>query len=192
LLASATRLYGNDMSRLWGTMLPVPSENVRVLVGGESIGDVRVAATPGHASHHLAFLHEPTGWAFVGDVGGVRISPSTHIVMPTPPPDIDLPAWRSSLDLVGDWRPTALAPTHFGVFHDVDTHLHHARSELEAWSDLAQQVGADAFRALVIQATAKAVDEETAAAYEQAAPTDHLHPGLARFWTSQAAEAAEA
>ena len=35
----------------------------------------RVAATPGHASHHVAYLREDEGWAFVGDVAGVRIMP---------------------------------------------------------------------------------------------------------------------
>ena len=32
----------------------------------------RVAYTPGHASHHVTYLHEPTGTAFCGDVAGVQ------------------------------------------------------------------------------------------------------------------------
>src|SRR4029079_1381817 len=35
LLASATRLYGDDMDRLWGEFLPVPVASLRVLAGGE-------------------------------------------------------------------------------------------------------------------------------------------------------------
>src|SRR5437764_15336874 len=46
LLASAGRLYGDEMERLWGEVLPVPSENVRVLQGGEQLGDCRVGYTP--------------------------------------------------------------------------------------------------------------------------------------------------
>jgi glyoxylase-like metal-dependent hydrolase (beta-lactamase superfamily II) len=108
LVASATRLYGDDMARLWGEIVPVPQENLRVLAGGERVAGFHVAYTPGHASHHVSYLHEATGTAFVGDVGGVRID-GGPIVPPTPPPDIDLEAWRASLDLVAGWRPCARA-----------------------------------------------------------------------------------
>ena len=89
LLASAARLYGDEMERLWGEVAPVPAERVRVLTGGERLGDFRVAYTPGHASHHVAYLHEPSGRAFTGDVAGVRIAEGA-VLAPTPPPDIDL------------------------------------------------------------------------------------------------------
>ena len=36
LLSSATRLYGQDMDRLWGEFLPVPRERLRELKGGET------------------------------------------------------------------------------------------------------------------------------------------------------------
>src|ERR687893_425619 len=58
LLASAERLYGDKLEYLWGEILPVPKENVRVLGGGESVLGMRVAYTPGHASHHVCYLHE--------------------------------------------------------------------------------------------------------------------------------------
>src|SRR5260370_982841 len=63
LLESASRLYGERMGELWGELLPVPRERIKVLVGGESLGPFRVAHTPGHASHHVSYLHEPTGRA---------------------------------------------------------------------------------------------------------------------------------
>src|SRR5262245_33073395 len=50
LLASASRLYGADMDRLWGEVRPVPAARVTSLVGGERITaggrDFEVAATP--------------------------------------------------------------------------------------------------------------------------------------------------
>src|ERR1700730_14339443 len=73
LLKSAKRLYGDDMDRLWGEVLPVPKRNLRELRGGELLdGDFEVAYTPGHASHHVSFLR--SGTAYVGDVAGVRIA----------------------------------------------------------------------------------------------------------------------
>ena len=76
LLASAERLYGDQMERLWGEIVPVPEANVKVLSGGETVRGMRVAYTPGHASHHVCYLHEESGTAFVGDVAACRIPPS--------------------------------------------------------------------------------------------------------------------
>src|SRR5437588_6149299 len=90
LLDGARRLYGEDMNRLWGEVAPVPESQLRILRGGEALfgGAFEVAYTPGHASHHVSYLHD--GTAFVGDVGGVRIISSALTVPPTPPPDVDL------------------------------------------------------------------------------------------------------
>src|SRR5437588_2892992 len=73
LLESARRLYGEEMDRLWGEMLPVPEGNLRVLSGGERVLDdaFEVAYTPGHAYHHVSYLNE--GTAYAGDTAGVRI-----------------------------------------------------------------------------------------------------------------------
>jgi glyoxylase-like metal-dependent hydrolase (beta-lactamase superfamily II) len=90
LLASAERLYGDAMESLWGEIVPVPEENVRALAGGETVLGMRVAYTPGHASHHVCYLHEETGTAFVGDVAAVLIPGTNLVVPPTPPPDIDV------------------------------------------------------------------------------------------------------
>ncbi|HWW68038.1 MAG TPA: MBL fold metallo-hydrolase, partial [Solirubrobacterales bacterium] len=53
LLASAKRLYGDAMEYLWGEIVPVPVENVKPLTGGETVLGMKVAYTPGHASHHV-------------------------------------------------------------------------------------------------------------------------------------------
>ncbi|MFI5179631.1 MAG: MBL fold metallo-hydrolase, partial [Vicinamibacterales bacterium] len=78
LLASATRLYGDQMDRLWGEVLPVPSEAIVTLAGGERVeaGGRRldVAYTPGHASHHVSYWAADAGIAFVGDAAGVCLS----------------------------------------------------------------------------------------------------------------------
>ena len=59
LVNSAARLYGGEqgLERLWGEVVGVPQENVHALTGGETIeGSIRVEGTPGHASHHVAYL----------------------------------------------------------------------------------------------------------------------------------------
>ena len=114
LIASAARLYGDDMARLWGEVAAVPAGNLVALSGGEVVEGFRVAYTPGHAGHHVAYLHEDSGDAYVGDVAGVRVPPGDFTLMPTPPPDIDLEAWERSLEAVREWRPSRLCLTHFG------------------------------------------------------------------------------
>ena len=109
LIASAARLYGAQMQELWGEVRPVPADRLRVLHGGERLPPFRIAYTPGHACHHVSYLHEPAARAFTGDVTGVRIGEGP-VLAPTPPPDIDLPAWRASLELIEGWRPRSLAP----------------------------------------------------------------------------------
>src|SRR3954469_21970250 len=136
LVASAGRLYGGEagLRRLWGEVVPVPEENLRVLSGGERDveGAFSVEYTPGHASHHVSYLHEPSGWAFVGDMGGVRTPPHELTLAPTPPPDIDVAAWERSIALVRAWKPTGLGLTHFGPVEDADAQLDRCLEALHA------------------------------------------------------------
>lgn len=190
LLESARRLYGEQMDTLWGEFLPVPEENLRVLVGGEQIelegtpGPFEVGYTPGHASHHVSYLHQ--GTAFVGDVGGVRIMPEPLTIAPTPPPDIDLEAWHRSLELVRTWRPERLAFTHFGSAQDVDSQLRELGERLDAWAAWAREQSQEEFIAGVRREIHAGARADAGPAYEQAAPPDQLYAGLRRYWAKRA------
>lgn len=180
LLASATRLYGEQMERLWGEVLPVPAERIRVLQGGETLGAFRVANTPGHASHHVSYLHEPSGCAFTGDVAGVRIEGGS-VLAPTPPPDIDLQAWRASLELIEAWQPRSLAVTHFGAYEDVGGQLGALREQLDQAEALARQLDEAGFASAIRAMVASSSTPQTAAVYEQAMPPEQCFAGLARY-----------
>jgi len=183
LLASAERLYGDDMERLWGEVAPVPAERVQTLAGGETVEGMRVAYTPGHASHHVCYLHEETGEAFVGDVAGVRLPGSTYTIAPTPPPDIDVEAWLASVDAVAAWSPTALCLTHFGRHEDVPEQLERLRAGLRERAQVARTMEPQEFAAWSeAQTRAEVGDAETAEALLQAAPPDTLGMGLRRYW----------
>ena len=181
LLKSAGRLYGDDMDRLWGRTLPVPEERLRVLGDGGELDAFRYAYTPGHASHHVSYLHTPTGTAFTGDTAGVRIGDGP-VNAPTPPPDIDLAAWRSSIDLVESWSPSALAPTHFGRYEDVAGHLAALRAYLDEWGakarDLEQDAWIEAYRARIAGAA-------EVPAIEEAMPVEQQYAGLRRYWSTR-------
>ena len=182
LLASAERLYGDEMERLWGEVVAVPGERLRALSGGETVEGFRVAYTPGHASHHVCYLHEETGRAFVGDVAGVHIGDGDLVLPPTPPPDIDLEAWNDSLSRIAEWHPESLGITHFGVVDEPFERLAVMRDRLAAWGTLARELDAQAFEEHIRAEIDDAVDPETAAAYLQAVPPEQQWHGLARYW----------
>jgi glyoxylase-like metal-dependent hydrolase (beta-lactamase superfamily II) len=108
----------------------VPEANVR-LAQGDVLG-WESFPTPGHASHHVAYLHD--GTLLAGDATGVRILPSDYVQPVAPPPDIDLEGWRRSVDEIERRAPERLALIHFGVVTDVPTHLELFRAALERWS----------------------------------------------------------
>jgi glyoxylase-like metal-dependent hydrolase (beta-lactamase superfamily II) len=191
LLASAGRLYGDKLEYLWGKILPVPEANVTVLKGGESVLGMRVAYTPGHASHHVCYLHEETGTAFVGDVAACRIPPSKLVMPPTPPPDIDLELWEESLEIVEGWRPERLALTHFGPIDEPAEHFAIARARLREEAGLARKLPeeeyeADLQRRIREQLSTEGHGEETVAELLQAVPTAYQWRGLDRYWRKKA------
>jgi glyoxylase-like metal-dependent hydrolase (beta-lactamase superfamily II) len=183
LLASAERLYGDRMQRLWGEIVPVPEANVKPLAGGERVLGMRVAYTPGHASHHVCYLHEESGTAFVGDVAAVRLPGVDLIVPPTPPPDIDIEAWGDSIGIVESWQPERLALTHFAAIDDPTPHLAKVRERLREEAQLAHELSEDEYeqrhRNLVAE---HAGSTDSAEELIQCAPPQYQWRGLDRYW----------
>jgi glyoxylase-like metal-dependent hydrolase (beta-lactamase superfamily II) len=170
-----------------------------VLDGGETIQvagrELAVEYTPGHASHHVVYFDASDGTAYVGDVGGVRIPPSDLVHPPTPPPDIDVPAWMRSLDLVAEREPRFLALTHFGYAGDPPTHLERIKESLQEMAELAREMLAehgdtaaarDAFVAEVNRRAEQRSNAETAAGLGRGSPVEQRWAGLRRYWQKQA------
>ena len=202
LLASATRLYGEtNMVRLWGQVLAVPAANIRPLAGGERIAaagrELEVAYTPGHASHHVSYFDRASRIAFVGDTAGIRRGEGAYVMPPTPPPDIDLDAWRQSEDRILAWDPDALFLTHFGPWHGARLQFQQLRDNLAGWNRIVLRLLADgaltdearqeAFVAEAHRELQRAVGEQEAAHYGRAGRLDYSWQGLARYWRKSAA-----
>ncbi len=181
LMRSAERLYGDRMQQLWGEVAPVPMANLKQLSGGESVFGFEVAYTPGHASHHVCFMHRDSGRAFVGDVAGVQIPPAGLLLAPTPPPDIDVEAWLVSLETVRAWNPTSLGITHFGEIAEPAAHLEAFAEELRRSADRARDLSGETFEQALRERMATC-DEETEPVYVQAMPPGQQYLGLERYW----------
>lgn len=196
LLASAGRLYGADMDRLWGDFLAVPADRIRALKGEERISaggrDLEVAYTPGHASHHVSYFDAASRMAFVGDTAGIRRPGRDYIMPPTPPPDIDLDAWRLSEDRILSWDPDALFLTHFGPFHGARMHFQDMTERLASWSRIVRRLIADesqdeeqrlaAFMDEALLDLKRRLGEVEAEQYNRAGRLDYSWQGLSRYW----------
>jgi glyoxylase-like metal-dependent hydrolase (beta-lactamase superfamily II) len=199
LVASAGRLYGDDMERLWGAVTPVPAAALVVLKGGERLDRAgrawEVAYTPGHASHHVSYFSPDSGIAFVGDTAGVQVLSGGFVLPPTPPPDIDLPAWAASLDAIERWRPQTLFLTHFGPSESVTAHLAELRDHMQFVERLTREALARSedeaqreawFTEQLRSEMRRRTSEADMRAYEMAGRFDLNWRGIARYVTKRA------
>jgi glyoxylase-like metal-dependent hydrolase (beta-lactamase superfamily II) len=192
LIASARRLYGDDLDTLYREPLPVPQESVEVI--WDSAAGVKSFAAPGHAAHHACYLMDD-GTLLAGDAAGVRILPADHVVPAAPPPEIDVEAWNETFDEILRRQPERLALTHFGVvagMESVAEHIASMRSRLALWTKrVSEGMGQDEF---VAAATAdlEASEGAGADAYVNAAPFFQSYLGLERYVRKKGERDAEA
>lgn len=196
LLTSAERIYGDKMDTLWGEFLSVPEEQVNILHDGDmiTIGEHTFQAldTPGHAYHHMAYLWKDL--CFSGDIGGVRIpTPGPkHLRVPMPPPGLRLDLWRESIAKLRSHDFSRIAPTHFGIYEDVDWHLDallEGIQEAEAWmmemmpKDLPLETLREEFTSWAeSRSLSEGLKESWLEAFEEANPSGMSADGLLRYW----------
>jgi len=164
LIASAARLYGDDLPRLFGEIMPVPADRVHPLHDGAEVvlGSRRLTAydTPGHARHHLAYHDRDRGDLFTGDAAGVALPGSRYVRPPTPPPEVDVPAWDHTIARMRALRPRRLLLTHFGAHDWADDLLVQLQRRIHASAELVRQ-------ALAAGETDEAIIERIRAAAER-------------------------
>ena len=141
LVASAHRVFGADMDRLFGDLRPVPAERLVSIGERGSIdlgGGRRLDAfhNPGHASHHVGLLDSESGDLYTGDAAGVYVPETADVRPSTPPPDFDLDLTLSSLARMNDADANRLLFSHFGPVTDVADTLARSREELLLWVDM--------------------------------------------------------
>jgi len=199
LVRSAARLYGDDMDRLWGPILPVPEQSIHVLAGGETlqIGGraLRVYDAPGHAAHHVVYFEPQGRAAWIGDSGGV-CRPALPVARPaTPPPEIDIEGWQRTLDTLRTLDPSVLLLTHFGPAYQPADYIEDYRAALLRWANTVQAglaSGADEqaqiarLSELAQNSLGPAASTQDAILYEQASSTVLSWHGLARYWHKRA------
>jgi glyoxylase-like metal-dependent hydrolase (beta-lactamase superfamily II) len=194
LLASAARIYGDQMEKLWGEFLPVPENQLKTPKNEEEIiiGNLHFIPldTPGHANHHYAYLFEDI--CFSGDIGGVRIPGYQYLRLPMPPPELHFGKWRESIAYLKRQKFKKIAPTHFGIFEDPAWQLNTVERDLEEaerWLEsimptkpeieLMRRQFADWMNE---QGQQQGLNADVVRAYELANPPGMSADGLQRYW----------
>lgn len=194
LIESATRIFGDEMERLWGRVEPVPAERVRILEDGETVRlggmEVRAIETPGHASHHHIYHWDEN--VFGGDIAGVRIG-SGPPIPPFVPPELHIESWLESLDKIRALQPARLYLPHFGLVPgSIAAHLDAVEERVRRWSEWFRErmrMGAEETRLVPEFKEYEAADlraggasDEDVEGYEAADPSFMAVSAALRYW----------
>jgi len=202
LISSATRIYGEQMDTLWGPILPIPERQVVVYDDGATIAtggrNFEVIFTPGHAWHHVALNDAQSGDMFTGDAGGIKMPGEDFVSAPTPPPDLDPSAWRSSIAAMRSRNPKRLGLAHFGLHDNAAAQLDALEVSLSRMMVLGEASYAAGEEQHVLtdrihddlKASLGNGDPEVVNNYELANPSHMGAMGLTRYWRKQAELAA--
>ncbi|HEX8993577.1 MAG TPA: MBL fold metallo-hydrolase [Anaerolineales bacterium] len=194
LLASAGRIYGDQMKTLWGEFLPVPETHLHLAEDAKeiAIGNLRFRPinTPGHAEHHHAYAFEDV--CFTGDVGGVRIPGYRYLRLPMPPPELHFGKWRESVRRLRQEHAARLAPTHFGIYDDPEWHLQAVERDIDAserWLEhvMQEETSSESLREQFTdwmhrQGLEQGLSPDVVSAYALANPPGMSADGLERYW----------
>ena len=124
LVNSAERIFKDKMKELWGEIRAIDESQVITLEDRDvlKLGGLKFEAleTFGHASHHHSYIVEDV--VFSGDVTGICIE-GGPIILPTPPPDINIEQWLESIEKLRRISPSKLYPGHFGEIQKAEEHL---------------------------------------------------------------------
>jgi glyoxylase-like metal-dependent hydrolase (beta-lactamase superfamily II) len=137
LMESATRIFGDDMGKLWGEMRPIPADKVKVTDDRTAVRvgqfEVRSLDTPGHASHHNIYHWDDN--IFGGDVAGVRLDDGPP-VPPFVPPELHIESWLESIERMRALQMTRLCLPHFGLVEgDLAAHCDALAERVQRWAN---------------------------------------------------------
>ncbi|HEY7022859.1 MAG TPA: hypothetical protein VH349_17200, partial [Ktedonobacterales bacterium] len=125
---------------------------------------------------------------------GVRLEHPPLVRPPTPPPDLRLEDWYTSLDRILALHPQRLFLPHFGQVDEVETHIAELRERLRLWGDIAlagMRAGLDAegitrrFAENDLARLTELRDAEAARRYEVAANYLMSAQGYVRYFQTQ-------
>lgn len=194
LLSSAKRIYGEMMDFLWGTLKPIPSEQLIIAEDLQeySIGDCTFKAihSPGHAKHHTAWQLDNS--LFTGDVAGIWMD-NQAVLAPCPPPDINIELWINSIDkCLAIEEVDTYYLTHGSQVTDIHRQMEKLKELLRMQSDFLKphfdnqtpinEIYKPFMKLVSEDLLAQGISEEKVSEYENANPSMANVNGILRYW----------
>ncbi|KEO82124.1 MBL fold metallo-hydrolase [Tumebacillus flagellatus] len=125
LIAGASAVYGDDLERIFGKILPVAEERVRAMEDGEALDlggrTLTFYDSPGHARHHCSIHDSGSQGIFTGDTVSIRYVPEltgwdfTCLFPSTSPSEFDREAVFRTVEKLRALNPERIYHTHFGA-----------------------------------------------------------------------------
>ncbi len=123
LIAGSKAVYGEQLfQKLYGNLVPIPAERVRVAQDGEryALGarELELIHTPGHALHHYAVVDAAHASIFPGDTFGISYremdtARGAFITPTTTPTQFDPDQLIASIDRMVAYAPESMYLMHF-------------------------------------------------------------------------------
>ena len=123
LIAGSRAVYGEQrFAQLYGELVPIPRERVRVAADGERLTlgarTLELIHTPGHAMHHYMVVDAAHASIFSGDTFGISYPPlatprGSFITPSTVPTQFDPEQHLASIDRMLEFHPESVYLMHF-------------------------------------------------------------------------------
>jgi glyoxylase-like metal-dependent hydrolase (beta-lactamase superfamily II) len=156
LIAGSKAVYGEERFRkLYGDLIPIPSERVQVVKDGERFRlggrELELIHTPGHALHHYAVVDAAHASIFPGDTFGISYremdSPRGAFIIPaTTPTQFDPDQLIASVDRMMGYAPESMYLMHFSRVTDLPPLAESLKRQVSELARIAQRHAADAQR----------------------------------------------
>ena len=129
LIAGSKVVYGEErFARLYGDLVPIPADRVRVVQDGEHYDfagrDLELIHTPGHALHHYAIVDRAHASIFPGDTFGISYrdldtAQGAFITPTTTPTQFDPEQLIASIDRMLSFAPESMYLMHYSRVRDL-------------------------------------------------------------------------
>jgi len=172
LIAGSQLVYGKArFAELYGQLVPLPAERVRVAADGEQVrlGErtLELIHTPGHALHHYAVVDAAHGSIFPGDTFGISYrafdtAQGAFIFPTTTPTQFDPEQLVASIERMLAYRPESMYLMHFSRVTDVPRLGESLKSQVRELARLARAHAKDADPAAGIRAAMRELWVEAA------------------------------
>jgi glyoxylase-like metal-dependent hydrolase (beta-lactamase superfamily II) len=102
LIASTRMAFGDDFESIYGPILPVPEERLKIVGDGDRLKvgghELLIVHTPGHAGHHISIFDAKIKGLFAGEALGLIYGPGYPPLPAVAPPSFDLELYLKDME----------------------------------------------------------------------------------------------